>query len=128
MAEIRNLPYLEFEKVEGRIKYSGQIPDNSSILLVEDVFTKGTACSEMTRCIRSKNIRALVAPDIAVFFNRSGDGVFTGSDGVFSIHSHIYRPILDWAPDECPLCKVGSVPIQPKETEENWELLTNSQR
>ncbi|MEK7165867.1 MAG: hypothetical protein AAB874_03630 [Patescibacteria group bacterium] len=85
-----------------------------SVLLCEDVLTTGGSIALTVKVI--EKARGGVLPFILVLVNRSGFVEFDGIRVISLIDQ--YMPI--WTPDECPLCKQGSVAIRPKD---NWEIL-----
>jgi orotate phosphoribosyltransferase len=86
----------------------------SMVLLCEDVLT--TCGSIDLTATAVTNAGGIVLPVILALVNRSG---LTEVDGK-NIIALIDRPMPMWTPDECPLCKVGSEALRPKD---NWAKL-----
>lgn len=116
-------------KRNGKIILKSSILSQETVLLVEDVCTKGTALKEMASAIWNKHWTAQVLRPALVLINRGGLECVDLNSGrdAFSIISLVQYKANDWDPAECPLCKIGSEPIKPKATDENWQLLTTSQ-
>jgi orotate phosphoribosyltransferase len=89
---------------------------NQSILLCEDVLTTGGSVDLTVDAVTSA--WGEVLPFILVLVNRSGLTEIGGS----RIIALIDRPMPMWTPDECPLCKHGSVALRPKDND-NWAVL-----
>jgi orotate phosphoribosyltransferase len=102
---------------------------NETLLIVDDVCAKGTALRKVIISSFEKDNKGYILPFLLVFLNRSGlkDIEVKEVNCVFSIISLVTLKTNEWEPSECPLCKSGSKPIKPKETEENWHLITTSQ-
>jgi len=129
VAELMGVEFAEMEKVDGKIKIISQIPPHSTLLLVEDFCTKGTGFKEAVAEIKNQQPDVVILPYELVVLNRGGlAGIMVENVGQFLIVSSAYYPVDDWAPEACPLCKMGSIPIKPKETDENWNLITGSQK
>lgn len=92
------------------------IRPGEKILAVEDVLTTGSSVELTTEAISRAGGIAL--PFVAVLVNRFGLSEVGGK----KIVALIARPMPMWAPEECPLCQVGSEAIRPK-GKENWERL-----
>jgi orotate phosphoribosyltransferase len=129
MAYILGTHNANMEKIEGRMALTTDIPDGATLLIVEDLCTRGTALREAVLQVRSRYRFVSLVPYFPVLINRGGlqeisiDGV-----GRFRILPIVERTIQDWNPNQhCPLCDLGSTAIQPKATTENWWLLTTSQ-
>lgn len=84
------------------------------ILLCEDVITTGGSI-EITETALL-NVDAEILPFILALVNRSGLKEIGGKKIIALVDHHM--PI--WTPEECPLCKVKSESIRPKD---NWEVL-----
>ena len=85
-----------------------------SVLLCEDVLT--TCGSIDLTATAVTNAGGIVLPFILALVNRSGLTEVSGK----KIIALIDRPMPMWTPDECPLCKVGSEALRPKD---NWAKL-----
>ncbi len=117
------------KKEDGKIVLISSIGAGESLLLVEDFCTQGTGFKEAVGDIIAKQPKVRILPFEFVIINRGGlkeiaiDGL-----GVFKIVPVAEHRVQDWSPEDCPLCKVGSKPIKPKATDENWKLITTSQQ
>lgn len=87
-----------------------------TILLCEDVLTTGGSVELAS--IAVENIGGNVLPFVLVLVNRSGLSEVGGR----KIISLIDRHMPTWIEEECPLCKVGSKTLRPKD---NWAELTS---
>ena len=87
---------------------------NRFALLCDDVLTTGSSVKVTVSAIEEAG--GFVLPYILVLVNRSG---LSEVDGM-KIVALIDYPMPVWTPEECPLCKVGSEAIRPKD---NWERL-----
>lgn len=90
---------------------------NKSVLLCEDVLTTGSSVKMTVSAIKDSG--GVVLPYILVLVNRSG---FSEVDGR-KIVALIDHPMPIWTPEQCPLCKVGSDAVRPKD---NWKYLNQS--
>ena len=102
-----------------------QRPDSS----LRSFCTRGTGFRETILDIISKQPRANFILYEPVIINRGGLS-FVEVEGVgdFIVLPIADHRVNDWDPKDCPLCMKGSEPIKPKATEENWKLITNSQK
>jgi orotate phosphoribosyltransferase len=89
---------------------------SKSVLLCEDVITTGGSIDLATKAI--VNAGGIVVPFVLVLVNRSGVTEVNGR----KIVSLINRAMPIWTPEECPLCKIGSEPVRPKD---KWSQLTH---
>lgn len=118
----------EIKKEEGRITLISDIPAGDTLLPIEDFCTKGTGFKETVKEIISKQPRIEILPVEMVIVNRGGlEEIVVDDVGAFKIVALAEHRINDWKPEDCPLCKMGSRPIKPKATDENWRLITTSQ-
>lgn len=117
------------EKVENRICLVTGLTPNATILLVEDFCTRGTGFREAVLEVTQNAPEMRILPYDPVIINRGGlrDIVVDGV-GTFTVLPVVEQRIQDWDVAECPLCKLGSAPIKPKATDENWKVLTASQQ
>ena len=128
IGKILGIPTIRMAKIDGRIVLETPIETGKSILLVEDFCTRGTGFIEAVRAVLLAQPAARIIPFDPVMLNRGGlKSLCIDNIGDFGI-----VPVVEWkawdCPEEtCPLCANGSTPIKPKETEENWRLLTTSQ-
>ena len=84
------------------------------VLLCEDVLT--TCGSIDLTATAVTNAVGIVLPVILALVNRSGLTEVSGK----KIIALIDRPMPMWTPDECPLCRMGSEALRPKD---NWPQL-----
>ena len=132
VAELMGVSYAAMEKVDRKISMVTSIPPYKTLLLVEDLCTKGTGLKEGIADIKKQNPFVLFLPYELVILNRGGKNTILVEDiGSFLVVSSANYLVADWDPDSkegCPLCKMGSIPIKPKETDENWAIITSSQK
>jgi orotate phosphoribosyltransferase len=104
---------------EGKLWKRLSIEPDERVLLVEELITTMKTVKEQARAVHTTDADKSVnfVPTLGVFFNRSGSNTF----GVWPIVSVVEKIITNWTPDECPLCKNGSLAIRPKQ---NWKQLT----
>lgn len=129
VAQIMEVRNAKMRKENGRIVLVSSIGPKESVLLVEDFCTRGTGFKEAVMNIKSKQPHLKILPYELVILNR---GVLKEIEiegaGSFKIVPLAEHRVNDWEPKECPLCKMGSIPIKPKATDENWRLITTSQQ
>jgi orotate phosphoribosyltransferase len=92
------------------------IRKGETVLACEDVLTTGGSVLLMMDAVIKAG--GILLPYVMVIVNRSGLSMI----GPYEIIAVIDQPMPKWAPEECPLCKLGSVAIPPK-VNENWALL-----
>lgn len=113
---------------DGKISLETSIGLGDTIALVEDFFTKGTGFGEAVAEVIRKQPLACILPYNTVILNRGGSENFFVDNVGINVISVVNYKIEDWEPGECPLCALGSMAIKPKATDENWQLLINSQK
>lgn len=121
----------EMEKIEGKIYLETPIQEGKSLLLIEDFCTRGTGFQEAVRVAANNfpNWPIRIVPFDPVIINRGGlEKITMEVFGEFRILPVVEKRINDWDALSCPLCAIGSKPIKPKATDENWRLITNSQK
>ena len=130
VAGIMGVKNAEMKKVDGKIILESQIGPKETLLGIEDFCTRGTGFIEAVSDILSKQPDARFLPIEGVILNRGGlkEIKVEGVERPFQIVAVAEHRINDWKPEECPLCQKGSTPIKPKATDENWHLITTSQR
>ena len=129
VAEILGVESVGISKIVGYIKLMESLSSSDSLLLIEDFCTKGTGFQEAINDILCFCPGANILPFELVLINRGGLTTIETGYGKFHIITPVEKKINDWDPEDCPLCNdYNSVPIKPKETEENWVLLNNSQK
>ena len=129
VAQIMGVKNAKMQKETERIELTTSIGPGESLLLIEDFCTRGTGFKEAVWDILSKQPQVKILPYELVILNRGGlrEIVIEGV-GSFQVVAVVEHRVNDWQPDECPLCQMGSKPIKPKATEENWRLITTSQQ
>lgn len=98
----------------------------ATILIIEDLCTKGTGVTEAIRQILAIRDDVAVLNYIMYIVNRGGlEEVVVEGEGSFKIIPLAKRRIDEYQPgrETCPYCANGSEPIKAKETTENWLLL-----
>lgn len=129
VAKIMCVKNLEMKKENGRITLVSFVNADERVLLIEDFCTRGTGFKEAVRDIISKQPKIRFVPCELVIINRGGlKDIMVEEIGSFGIIAAAEHRVNDWDPTECPLCKMGSIPIKPKATDENWHLITTSQK
>lgn len=128
VAEIMGVKNAEMKKEEDHILLVSSIGPNKSLLAIEDFCTRGTGFKEAALDILSKQPQVKILPYELVIINRGGlEKIDVESVGSFRVVAAAEHRINDWDPSDCPLCPIGSSPIKPKATDENWHLITTSQ-
>lgn len=128
IAQILGRKCAEMEKVDGRIRLVTSLLPGEPILLVEDFCTRGTGFAEAVRVILEAQPEAYILPYDPVIINRGGlESIIIEGFGQAKVLPVVEWRVQDWPPEECPLCKMGSKPIKPKATDENWKAITTSQ-
>jgi orotate phosphoribosyltransferase len=76
------------------------------VLVVEDVWTTGGSTQEAIRVVEEAGARVVA---VGALIDRSGGKI------EFDVESQslIQLPIASYEPEECPLCRGGSVPVKP---------------
>lgn len=129
VAEIMGVKNAEMKKENGRIVLVSSIGAGESLLGIEDFCTRGTGFKEAVLDILSKQPEVKILPYESVILNRGGlKEIVIEGVGSFKVVPAVEHWVNDWKPEECPLCKMGSEPIKPKATDENWRLITTSQQ
>jgi hypothetical protein len=102
--------YIDLDKLSRTFNHSC----SPTVGISEDVLT--TCGSIDLTATAVTNAGGIVLPVILALVNRSGLTEVSGK----KIIALIDRPMPMWTPDECPLCKVGSEALRPKD---NWAKL-----
>lgn len=119
---------VKLEKIDGFIRLLSDIPPGSAVLFVEDFCTRGTGFMEAVHEVILRCKDAVVLPWLLCIINRGGLSVIEMENlGKFLIFPIAEVRITDWEKEECPLCKMGSIPVKPKESQENWKGLLSPQ-
>ena len=114
---------------KGEIKLEGSVEPNEDILLVEDFTTTGSGLKETVIEFKNRYPLVNIMPIELVILNRGDiEHIPVDEYGFFDILPLVEHRINSWELEKCPLCRAGSERIKPKVTDENWELLINSQK
>jgi orotate phosphoribosyltransferase len=94
------------------------VSPSDRVLVVEDaISTGGSTLKTIDGILRAGIASENVLPYIVCLVNRSGKSDLSGRN----IRALLTLQINNWQPDECPLCRLGSVAVRPKN---NWNELT----
>ncbi len=116
------------KKINGVIRVTGRIKKNSTLLLVEDFITRGTGTVEAAKSILAQ-LDAEILPFVVALLNRGGKRKLRIDNSLqLKIAALVNFRVRDWRAADCPLCKLGSLPIKPKATKTNWKLINISQK
>lgn len=88
------------------------------VLLVEDTITTGGSVSKVADAVLEAG--GTLIPFLAVISNQTGLRDVRG----MKILSVLEQKLETWAPEECPLCKMGSEALRPPKAWDNWRRLT----
>ncbi len=94
------------------------IPGGASVLQCEELITTLGTTLEVRRAIEEGNpepVRFL--PDIATAIYRPAK---LGNTGNIDVIALVAKEVKTWRPEDCPLCKLGSERVRPKQ---NWARL-----
>jgi len=92
------------------------IKPRATIILVEDVVTTGGTIAQTRDCLEragGNTFSRVMAID-----NRSGKNFFDN----LAIMALVNEPMYLWKPEECPLCKQGSIALRYKENREQFKI------
>lgn len=129
VARIMGVRNAEMKKEDGRIVLVSSIGPDESILGIEDFCTRGTGFKEAVLDILLKQSKVKFLLYELVIINRGGlKEIEVEGVGAFQVVPAADHRVDDWEPEKCPLCQMGSTPIKPKATDENWRLITTSQQ
>jgi len=98
------------------------IVEGDSVLMVDDFSSAGTAIRDAVKAILAKT-KVCFIPFVLFVLNRRETDKISTIAGDFIIRSLAKRRVNQWLAPECPLCKMGSIPIKPKNPSKNWNLL-----
>ncbi len=111
-------------KENGRMVLKTDLPPRSIVLFMDDVCTRGTGITEAVLEVFRKHPNVIFVLVNPVILNRGGlKDVFVEGVGSFRVIPLLEERMSDWAPKDCPLCKIGSRAIKGKETPEIWRQL-----
>ena len=94
----------------------GSVASLDRVIPCDDVLTTGGSVVKLYNAIHSRSGR--LSDAVLILVNRSGLQHVEGK-GILAL---ITKELPIWTPEECPLCKEGSVAIHPK-VDNNWTLL-----
>lgn len=93
-----------------------RVENGEVVLVCDDTLTTGESIRLTT--VAAAQMGGCVLPFSPVITRRLGVAMLTGN----SIVSLVQMPHQVWTAQGCPLCRVGSVALRPKQSE-NWEML-----
>jgi orotate phosphoribosyltransferase len=128
LAEMMHVKNAEVIKKNGKIEVITSIPKGESLLLVEDFCTRGTGWKEAVSNLVKNQPEVEIVPFAPVILNRGKLEKIETEIGDFKIIPIVNHEISSWEPKDCPLCEMGSTAIKPKKTDENWQMITSSQK
>lgn len=120
---------LLLQKVNGQMVCDAGLPYEGTVLLVEDFSTQGTGLRDAALAILDVHPSACIVPRFPSLLNRGErKEIFVEGAGSFAFLPVVEQRIQDRPADKCvPCLEFGSTAIKPKETDENWRLITTSQ-
>lgn len=83
-----------------------KVEPTDKVLVLEDVVTTGGSVKELIDCVRQAGAEVI---GVASLVNRSGGRVDFG----VPFKSLVNLDITTYQPDDCPMCKAGSVAYKP---------------
>lgn len=83
-----------------------KVEPTDKVLVLEDVVTTGGSVKELIECVRAADAEVI---GVASLVNRSGGRVDFG----VPFKSLVNLDITTYQPDDCPMCKAGSVAYKP---------------
>lgn len=128
---------------KGEILFLTKLAKGETLLLIEDICSKATGIMETIEDVivcHSADFNAIIPVEI-VLLNRGGLKSFVVKGVEYEIISAYTRRIGEWMPIDasnelverfpdaspCPLCARDVPRIKPKESNENWDLITTAQ-
>ena len=128
VARYLHVPTVTMKKVDGKIRFVSRVPEKATVLFIDDVGTRGSRFTEAVLEAQKEFLHARVARFYPIVTNRGAlETLRVEGVGDFEVISVAEYEMQTWVPEKCPLCMLGSKPIKPKATVENWRLLTTSQ-
>ncbi len=96
------------EREEGKmtLRRGFSLKPGDRVLVCEDVVTTGGSAKEVADMARAAGCDVI---GIACLVDRSGGKADLG----YPLYSVLQLEVASWPPEECPLCKEGSVPYKP---------------
>lgn len=116
------------DQVNGRPRLTTAVRFENQLLLVGDSFSTGADFEQAAGAVTENQPNAVVLPYIPVILSRNGARRIVIAGAAFQV-----LPVMEWriqdfepGPENCPLCAMGSIPINPKESAESrLELFTS---
>lgn len=99
-------------------RYKDDVEQYSNILMVEDVCTTLKTTKKSIECIGLNKVSG-----IFTIINRTGSSFLKIDDIDLPIYSCADVKTVQYKPEDCPMCKEGSIPLRPKK-DKNWSLMT----
>lgn len=119
VAKIMKVPFsftLKDPADKKRQVWTRQVPEGNRILQVEELSTTLGTPEEVRRAVKNKNSYLTpFVPVVAMIIYRP-DKLSPGR----KVIALVEKETQAWEPEDCPYCKVGSVPYEPKT---NWDKL-----
>ncbi|HAV11830.1 MAG TPA: hypothetical protein DCX32_04825 [Candidatus Moranbacteria bacterium] len=124
-----DIPLAEMVKEDGKLRLVTKLGEYKRLLFVEDLCTRGTRFIEAGGVVLDAEPTTIIIPEEEVILNRGGLKCIEARGVSCHINAAVVHRINDWAPgpDTCPLCKLGSTPMKPKESDESWRIITTAQ-
>ncbi|OGB74686.1 hypothetical protein A2810_00220 [candidate division Kazan bacterium RIFCSPHIGHO2_01_FULL_49_10] len=108
------------------LEHYTKLTNDSKILVLENVVTTGITAAQTVRAIyryaKGVGIKVEVLPIIGCIFNRTAGDWLVIDQREFKLISYLHKQPSEWSPAECPLCKEGSVALDPRT---QWDVLMN---
>lgn len=92
------------------------IKPQAIVILVEDVITTGGTILQTRDCL--KRAGGWVSSSVITIANRSAKNFINS----LMIMALVNEPMYLWKPEECPLCRQGSIPLRYKENREQFKI------
>ena len=121
--------FARMDQEDGQPYLATAIGFQDQVLLVEESFSTGASFEKAVQAVSKSQPNAVVLPYIPVILNRNGARRIVIEGAAFQVLSLIEWRIQDFEPGSatCPLCALGSVAINPRESEEKRLELIGSQ-
>ncbi|MCG6958962.1 orotate phosphoribosyltransferase [bacterium BMS3Abin03] len=99
------------ERVEGKMKFRRgfTLSPSDNVLIVEDIITTGGSVKGVIEAVKSCG--AKIAGLSCLVDRSNGEAKFD-----VPFNPLLVMNVVNYEPDECPLCKSGSVPVKPGST------------
>jgi len=116
LADLWHCKFAHIKSLEQN-EFNGEIRPGETVLFCADDLHTGGSFRKVLSALNSLGAR--LVPPLAVLANFSGACSFDG----FEVVALMHRQITLWDPDQCPLCKEGSVALPARD---NWPQLIQS--